>query len=112
MTTRKKTYLENKSKKTGETCICPVCGSAFTKRQWSQAFCCKECKDKYWNDKGDRHRSGYHTEYNMKHPERLERIGIYEEDGKLGHYDEDGNFWSFEQEAIEWASCDNPIEGR
>ncbi len=48
----------------------------------------------------------------MKHPERLERVGIYKEDGKFGHYDEDGNFWSFEEEAIEFASCENPIEGR
>lgn len=27
-------------------------------------------------DKTDRHRPGYYREYNLKHPERLERIGI------------------------------------
>lgn len=27
-------------------------------------------------DKTDRHRLGYYREYNLKHPERLERIGI------------------------------------
>ena len=113
MTKRKETYLENKKKKVGETCICPICGEEFVKKQYSQAFCCGQCKDKYWNDKKDRHSDiNYHKNYNMKHLERLERVGIYKEDGKFGHYDEDGNFWSFEEEAIEFASCENPIEGR
>lgn len=28
----------------------------------------------------DRHRKGYYREYNIKHPERLERVGIYLDD--------------------------------
>ena len=112
MTKRKETYLENKKKKVGEICTCPICGEVFIKKQYSQAFCCGQCKDRYWNDKKDRHREGYHKEYNMKHPERLERVGIYEEDGKFGHYDEDGNFWSFEEEAGFYGMCEDPIEGR
>lgn len=30
--------------------------------------------------KKDRHRPGYYREYNLAHPERLERIGIYPDD--------------------------------
>ena len=113
MSKRHDIYLENKKKKVGETCVCPICLEKFVKRQYSQAFCCGQCKDKYWNAKGDRHSNpNYHREYNMMHPERLERVGIYEEDGRFGHYDEDGDFWSFEEEAIEFGSCDDPIEGR
>lgn len=70
---RNQQYKANKQAKTGETIICPVCGEAFVKKQYSQAFCCGECKDKFWNKKGDRHRAGYHREYNKKHPERIER---------------------------------------
>lgn len=110
---RKELYLLNKKKKTGEICVCPICGEQFVKRQYSQAFCCGQCKDKFWNDKGDRHKDpDYYRKYNISHPERLERIGIYSEGGELGYYDDDGDFISFEQEAIEFASCDNPIEGR
>ena len=43
------------------------------KRQYVQAFCCTDCKDKYWNKKGDRHSSRYYSDYNIAHPERLER---------------------------------------
>ena len=73
---RKALYLENKSKKVGETCTCPICGDKFVKRQWQQAFDSRYCKDKFWNDKPDRHRGGYYRDYNEQHPERLERIGI------------------------------------
>ena len=73
---RKSLYLENKSKKVGETCTCPICGDTFVKLQWQQAFDSRYCKDKFWNDKPDRHRSGYYAEYNEEHPERLLRIGI------------------------------------
>lgn len=69
----KSSYELNKAAKVGEQITCPVCGTVFNKKQYSQAFCCKECKDSYWNKKGDRHKEGYYSDYNMKHPERLER---------------------------------------
>ena len=75
-TKRQETYQRNKLLKVGDTCVCPICGETFVKRQWQQAFDSIYCKEKYWNDKGDRHRSGYHRDYNERHPERLERIGI------------------------------------
>lgn len=70
-------YNENKAAKVGTELICPVCGEKFTKRQWMQAFCCGQCKDKFWNRKGDRHRAGYYEEYDLKHPERIRRRILY-----------------------------------
>lgn len=70
---RNQQYKANKEAKVGETIICPVCGRAFVKKQYSQAFCDSACKDNFWNKRGDRHRKGYHREYNKKHPERIER---------------------------------------
>lgn len=64
-------YSNNKAAKVGSDLICPVCGSHFTKKQWAQAFCCNECKNKYWNRKGDRHREGYYEDYDLSHPSRL-----------------------------------------
>lgn len=55
LTPRKVLYKINKESKCGEVIECPVCHTKFTKKQYSQAFCCSRCKDKYWNDKGDRH---------------------------------------------------------
>lgn len=68
-------YLHNKDAKTGETITCPICGEVFIKKQYAQAFCCKECKDSYWNaSKPDRHKDkNYHHKYNKAHPERLDR---------------------------------------
>ena len=68
-------YLQNKEAKTGETIKCPICGEVFIKKQYSQAFCCKECKGYYWNAaKPDRHKDkNYHHKYNQSHPERLDR---------------------------------------
>jgi ribosomal protein L37AE/L43A len=66
-------YKFNKTAKVGTTIVCPICGETFSKRQYAQAFCCSECKDKYWNKKGDRHSKGYYTNYNKEHPERLNR---------------------------------------
>ena len=108
---RKIQYEANKNAKVGEEIICPICGEHFIKKQYSQAFDSISCKDAYWNAKKDRHRSGYHKDYNMKHPERLERVGIYKEDGKFGHYDEVGNFWSFEDEYGFYGMCEDPIMG-
>ena len=68
-------YLKNKEVKTGETIKCPICGEVFTKKQYAQTFCCKECKDIYWNSlNSNRHKDKkYYRKYNMSHPERLDR---------------------------------------
>ena len=66
-------YKGNKIAKVGTEIICPICCKSFTKRQYPQAFCCTDCKDKYWNKKGDRHSSRYYSDYNITHPERLDR---------------------------------------
>ena len=73
---RKEQYKINKDKKVGDKCICPICKSEFTKTHYAQAFCCNECKVKYHNDKQRGKRNGYFRKYNMKHPERYERVGI------------------------------------
>ena len=66
-------YLQNKEAKTGETIKCPICGEVFIKKQYAQAFCCKKCKDSYWNTSNqDRHKDkNYYHKYNQSHPERL-----------------------------------------
>lgn len=74
---RQAAYLANKQAKVGENITCPVCGSAFTKKQYSQAFCCGKCKDTYWNAKGDRHAVGYYEEYDAKSVERTMRRRLY-----------------------------------
>lgn len=73
---RKKTYLNNKSSKVGSICCCPICGKNFTKKQYSQSFCCNDCKVKYHNNRQRGKRNDYFRKYNMKHPERYERVGI------------------------------------
>jgi len=67
---RKLQYESNKKAKIGEEITCPICSEVFVKKTYQQAFCCGKCKDAYWNNKKDRHRNGYYTEYNQKHPER------------------------------------------
>ena len=106
-TKRKEIYRTNKEKKVGEECICPICKSVFTKKQYAQAFCCNECKVKFHNDRQLGKRNDYFRRYNKKHPERLERIDIYKnEEDKFGHYDDDGDFWTFEEESCEYGSWD------
>lgn len=107
----KKQYQANKNAKVNEEIICPICGKHFVKTQWQQAFCSSTCKDTYHNKKGDRHKKGYYHNYNKKNFKRLERIGVFKEDGKFGHYDEDGNFWTFEEEQDFFDMCENPILG-
>lgn len=108
----KEIYKINKIAKVGENISCPFCGKTFIKKQYSQSFCCSTCKDGYWNRKKDRHRPGYYQEYNEAHPERLERIGIHQdENGKFGHFDSEGNWWTFEQEQSYFDMCENPILG-
>ena len=70
-------YAENKAAKVGTELICPICGKTFTKKQWAQAFCCNECKNTFWNRKGDRHRTGYYEEYDLQHPSRLRNRILY-----------------------------------
>lgn len=63
---RKKTYKLNKTLKVGDELTCPICKTKFIKKQWQQAFCCGTCKDKFWNDKPDRHKDpNYHHFYNV-----------------------------------------------
>lgn len=73
-TKRQLQYETNKVSKVGETITCPICGEQFEKKTYQQAFCCTKCKDVYWNNKKDRHKKGYYTEYNKKHPERYEGL--------------------------------------
>ena len=72
-----KRYDINKQAKVGEELICPICGHRFKKKSYQQAFCSTFCKDKYWNQK--RKDNGYFRQYNLEHPERLERIGFNKE---------------------------------
>ena len=71
-------YKNNKSAKVGTEIECPVCHKRFIKKSYQQAFCCKDCKDKFWNR--TRKSNGYFSRYNAEHPERLERVGIYLDD--------------------------------
>ena len=42
-------YTNNKSASTGEDIKCPMCGTIFTKKQYSQAFCCTQCNKTLYN---------------------------------------------------------------
>ena len=77
MTKRQQAYKQNKLAKVGETIVCPICGETFKKKQYSQAFCCGQCKDTYWNAKGDRHSVGYYEDYDNARPERKKRRILY-----------------------------------
>lgn len=70
-------YEANKKAKVGEELICPICGSKFVKRTYSNAFCDSKCKDAFWNAKKDRHSAGYYERYDSKHPERKVRRALY-----------------------------------
>lgn len=55
-------YRKNKTAKVGELIECPVCHTKFKKKQYSQAFCCICCKDRFHNQvDGDRHK--YNNSY-------------------------------------------------
>ena len=54
---KKGLYRSNKEAKVGEAIECPVCHTKFIKRQYSQAFCCGHCKDRFHNMRcKDRHK--------------------------------------------------------
>lgn len=42
-------YHDNKGAPIGTIIECPVCHKKFEKKQYSQAFCSLECKDRFWN---------------------------------------------------------------
>lgn len=77
MSKRQQLYKENKVAKVGREITCPVCGTKFIKKQYSQVFCCGHCKDTFWNAKGDRHAAGYYEDYDAKRPERAARRRLY-----------------------------------
>lgn len=110
-------YEENKAAKVGEIIVCPICGKEFTKKQYSQAFCCSSCKDEYWNGKKKGKRTEYFREYNRLHPKRLERIGVFKDydsfgEKSFGRYDEEGEFHSFSDERALFESCEFPTLGK
>ena len=54
---KKGLYRSNKEAKVGEAIERPVCHTKFIKRQYSQAFCCGHCKDRFHNMRcKDRHK--------------------------------------------------------
>ena len=66
---RNEQYEQNKSAKVGEMIVCPICGKSFKKKQHAQAFCSAKHKNRFWNNKGDRHSNlNYHQVYNMRYP--------------------------------------------
>lgn len=67
--TKENLYLNNKKAKVGTPIICPICHGRFTKKQYSQAFCCTHCKDAYHNmNDEDRHLDpNYYDNYDRTH---------------------------------------------
>ena len=56
----KERYILAKTAKVGDKICCAYCHKEFIKKQYSQAFCCKRCKDKFHNIiDGDRHSAEY-----------------------------------------------------
>lgn len=73
---RKENYILNKKIPIGSSCCCPICKNTFIKHHYAQVFCSNECKNKFHNDKQRGKRNSYYRQYNMKHPERYERVCI------------------------------------
>lgn len=72
-------YQTNKAAAVGTTIECPVCHTRFVKRQYSQAFCCTHCKDKFHNrHDGDRHKYTYCVESDVHDREWDETFGVAE----------------------------------
>lgn len=72
-------YKNNKAAKVGTEIECPVCHTKFKKRQYSQAFCCTECKDRFWNHHNpDRHRYNTRETDSMTDHDWDEAYGVAE----------------------------------
>ena len=74
----KEQYLANKSAKVKDVLVCPICGSKFIKKQYSQAFCSTRCKDRFWNAKGDRHLYVDYSDNDFGDREMDEMFGVAE----------------------------------
>lgn len=58
---------ENKAAKVGSEIPCANCGNPYRKKSYQQVFCGPQCKERYWNEKGDRHKDpNYYDKYNRK----------------------------------------------
>lgn len=68
-------YKNNKRAKVGDMMECPVCHTKFIKKQYSQAFCCIHCKDKFHNKHdGDRHSVYKYREYYVPNSVREQAV--------------------------------------
>ena len=77
-------YKKNKKAQNGTIIECPICHTKFKKIQYSQAFCCIKCKDKFHNNHdGDRHRYNY---VNNQNPDNETDLGQFT-DLDLGTHD-------------------------
>lgn len=84
-------YEENKAAKVGTEIICPTCGKHFVKKQYSQAFCCGQCKDKYWNTMGDRHK-GPKEAVKKQQPDRPSDIEEAAQDYAFNNAEDGGEY--------------------
>lgn len=68
-----KSYTTAKQAKVGSAIKCGYCSNVFIKRYYQQVFCCRSCKDAFWNERGDRHVLGkeYYNKYNNQHQQRM-----------------------------------------
>jgi hypothetical protein len=105
-------YKLNKDAKVGDVCICPSCGTEFTKEHYQQAFCKSKgstvCKDKYWNTVTPNKRnnktrispanSAYYNSVIL--PQKAKERGFPDVETMLNYVDETGEF------TVEVALCD------
>lgn len=80
-TQMKELYTTNKSMKVGDLCVCPSCGTKFTKNSYQQVFCKTKpktiCKDTYWNEINDNRnkRMSDLSDWSYDHPFSSEGLG-------------------------------------
>ena len=68
-------YKDNKNAKVGTIIECPICHTKFKKTQYSQAFCCTKCKDKFHNRyDGDRHTKEFYERREKRTDEILQNF--------------------------------------
>jgi len=86
-------YKTNKGAKSGTIIECPVCHKKFKKIQYSQAFCCGKCKDKYHNiHDGDRHLcKSTEYEHTPFHPLDIDRMRGRAYEKKLKQWDRESS---------------------